>query len=145
MAHELNEPLSSILGFAQLARRDAALPERAGQDIGKIVTASLHAREIIKKLLLSARQTPTFRGPMDLNSVILGAVDLFKHHFEKDGIELVCVLCRQMPVMTGCRKFFLEYLSRDDVAALTPEAAAVTSLRYMVDVDEGRVEEILDN
>jgi len=101
VAHELNEPLSSILGFAQLAKRDAALPERAGQDIEKIVTASLHAREIIKKLLLFARQTPTFKGPMDLNSVILGAVDLFKHHFEKDGIDLVCVLCPQMPVMTG--------------------------------------------
>jgi len=101
VAHELNEPLSSILGFAQLAKRDPALPEGAAQDIEKIVTASLHAREIIKKLLLFARQTPTFKGPMDLNSVILGAIDLFKHYFEKEGIELVCVLCPEMPVMTA--------------------------------------------
>jgi two-component system NtrC family sensor kinase len=101
VAHELNEPLSSILGFAQLAQRDPAMPEGARQDVQRIVAASLHAREIIKKLLLFARHMPTFKGPMDLNEVVLGAIDLFKHHFEKEGIELVCVLCPQMPVITG--------------------------------------------
>ena len=47
--------------------------------------------------------------------------------------------------MAGCRKFSLEYLSRDDIAALTPDAAAITDLRYVMDVDEGRAEEILDH
>ncbi len=101
VAHELNEPLSSILGFAQLLKRDPGMPEGARQDVQKIVTASLHAREIIKKLLLFARQTPTFKGPVDINSVVLGAIDLFRHHFEKEGIELSCVLCPQMPVLAA--------------------------------------------
>ncbi len=101
VAHELNEPLSSILGFAQLLQRDPALPERGRQDLQRIVTASLHAREIIKKLLLFARQTPTFKGPVDLNRVVVGAVDLFQHQFEKEGIELSCVLCPQMPLLAA--------------------------------------------
>jgi len=101
VAHELNEPLSSILGFAQLLERGSGMPEGARQDIQKIVTASLHAREIIKKLLLFARQTPTFRGPVHINDVVLGAIDLFRHHFEKEGIELVCVPCPEMPVLTA--------------------------------------------
>jgi len=101
VAHELNEPLSSILGFAQLLKRDPALPKSGMQDVEKIVTASLHAREIIKKLLLFARQTPTFKGPVDLNQVVLGAVDLFKHQSEKEGIELSCVLYPQMPVLAA--------------------------------------------
>ncbi len=101
VAHELNEPLSSILGFAQLLKRDPALPESGRQDVERIVTASLHAREIIKKLLLFARQTPTFKGPVDLNQVIAGAVDLFKHQFEKEGIDLSCVLCPRMPVLAA--------------------------------------------
>ena len=101
VAHELNEPLSSILGFAQLLERGPGTSSDARQDVRKIVTASLHAREIIKKLLLFARQTPTFKGPVDTNNVVLGAVDLFKHQFEKDGIELVCVLCPQMPVLVA--------------------------------------------
>lgn len=101
VAHELNEPLSSILGFAELLKHDPALSEGGRQDTHKIVTASLHAREIIKKLLLFARQTPTFKGPVDLNHVVLGAIDLFKHQFEKEGIELVCGLCPRMPVLTA--------------------------------------------
>jgi len=101
VAHELNEPLSSILGFAQLVERDPALPGSDRRDIEKIVAAALHAREIIKKLLLFARQTPTFKGPMDLNNVVLSAIDLFKHQFEKEGIELSCVLCPQMPVLAA--------------------------------------------
>ena len=101
VAHELNEPLSSILGFAQLLKRDLGTPEGTRRDIDRIVTASLHAREIIKKLLLFARQTPTFKGPVDLNQVIVGAVDLFRHHFEKEGIELSCVLCPQIPVLAA--------------------------------------------
>ncbi len=101
VAHELNEPLSSILGFAQLLTRDAGTPEGARRDIERIVTASLHAREIIKKLLLFARQTPTFKGPVDLNHVIVGAVDLFRHHFEKEGIELSSVLCPRMPMLAA--------------------------------------------
>ncbi len=101
VAHELNEPLSSILGFAQLLQRDPQMPEGAGSDLGKIVAAALHAREIIKKLLLFARQTPTIKGPVNLNYVIQGAIDLFRHQFEKEGIELVCVLQPELPVLAA--------------------------------------------
>ncbi len=101
VAHELNEPLSSILGFAQLLKRDAALSKNGKEDVEKIVTASLHAREIIRKLLLFARQTPTFKGPVNLNRVVVEAIDLFKHHFEKEEIELVCVLPPELPVLAA--------------------------------------------
>jgi len=101
VAHELNEPLSSILGFAQLLKRDAALPKKGKEDIEKIVTASLHAREIIRKLLLFARQTPTFKGPVNLNRVVVEAIDLFRRHFEKEGIELICVLPPELPALAA--------------------------------------------
>ncbi len=101
VAHELNEPLSSILGFAQLLNRDPTMPDGVRNDVERIVTASLYAREIIKKLLLFARQTPTFMGPVDINNVVLGAMGLFEHQFEKEGIELACLLCPERPVLTA--------------------------------------------
>jgi len=39
----------------------------------------------------------------------------------------------------------MEHLSRDDIAALTPEAAEVSGIRYIMDVDQGKVESILDS
>ncbi len=47
-------------------------------------------------------------------------------------------------LMAGSRKFSLDHLSRDDIAALTPEAAQVSGIRYIMDVDQGKVESILD-
>ena len=101
VAHELNEPLSSILGFAQLAKQAPDLPAAAGPDLDKIVTASLYAREIVKKLLLFARQTPTFKGQIDLNSVVLEALGLFGPRFQKEGIELVKTLSPGLPLVTA--------------------------------------------
>ena len=46
-------------------------------------------------------------------------------------------------LMAGSRKFSLEHLSRDDIAALTPEAAEVSGIRFIMDVDQGKVESIL--
>jgi signal transduction histidine kinase len=61
IAHEINEPLGSILGFAQLARKAAGLAEKVGNDLDKIIRATLHAREIVRKLMLFARQSPPSR------------------------------------------------------------------------------------
>ncbi|MBM4319700.1 MAG: hypothetical protein FJ125_07015 [Deltaproteobacteria bacterium] len=44
VAHELNEPLGSILGFAQLAMKHAEVPAPVIRDLHKIEAASLHAR-----------------------------------------------------------------------------------------------------
>ncbi len=101
VAHELNEPLSSILGFAQLAQRNPRLPQETSHDMEKIVTASLHAREVIKKLLLFARQTPTFKRHANLEAIVAEALGLFEHRFESDGIELVCTFCPRMPEITA--------------------------------------------
>ncbi len=101
VAHELNEPLSSILGFAQLIQKNPKLPTETVQDVQRIVTSSLHAREIIKKLLLFARQTPTFKGHTNLNNIVSEAIGLFEHRLESDGIELVCSLCPFPPELTA--------------------------------------------
>ncbi len=48
-------------------------------------------------------------------------------------------------LMAGSRKFAVEYLSRDDLAALTHEAAEISGIRYIMDVDEGKVDSILSS
>ncbi len=48
-------------------------------------------------------------------------------------------------IMTGNRKFALEYLSRDDIAAITKEAAEISGIPYVMDVDKEEAEKILDS
>ena len=46
-------------------------------------------------------------------------------------------------LMTGARKFSLEYITRDDIAALTKEVAEVSGIPYIMNVDEKEVKQIL--
>ena len=97
VAHELNEPLGNILGFAQLAKKCPGLPESAGHDIGKIETASLHAREIIQKLLVFARQSQPHKTQVNLNQVVQDGLYFFEARCAKEGIELIRQLSPELP------------------------------------------------
>ncbi len=96
-AHELNEPLGSILGFAQLAAKTPELPEPAARDLAKISKAALHAREIIKKLLLFARQTPPRKAAIELNRIVEEGIELLTPQCEKGAIQVERSLCPDLP------------------------------------------------
>jgi two-component system, NtrC family, sensor kinase len=97
VAHELNEPLGSILGFAQLAKKSPGLPSQAVQDLDRIVSASLHAREVIRKLMLFARQMPPRRSRLDLNRVVKEGLYLFEARCARQKIELALSLGTGLP------------------------------------------------
>ncbi len=48
-------------------------------------------------------------------------------------------------LMAGSRKFGIEHMTRDDITALTNEAAAVSGIQYIMDVDQGKVDRILSS
>ena len=100
VAHELNEPLGNILGFAQLAKKCPGIPASAKHDIGKIEAASLHAREIIQKLLVFARQAPPQKTHVNLNQVVEGGLYFFEARCAKEGIELIRLLSPDLPEIT---------------------------------------------
>jgi hypothetical protein len=45
--------------------------------------------------------------------------------------------------MCGARKFTLDHITREDIAALTQEAAGISGIRYIMDVDKEEVDRIL--
>jgi len=97
VAHELNEPLGNILGFAQLSKKCPGIPASAKHDIEKIESASLQAREIIKKLLVFARQRPLKKTWINLNQVVQDSFYFFSARCAKGGIELVQTLSTNLP------------------------------------------------
>ena len=97
VAHELNEPLGNILGFAQLAIKSEGISGQVKGDIEKIVGASLHAREVIKKLLVFARQTPASKIKIGLNRVVEEGLYFFEARCAKLGIDLARELYPELP------------------------------------------------
>lgn len=97
VAHELNEPLGNVLGFAQLARKCPGLPEAANRDLGKIEAAALRAREIIKKLLTFARQMPPAKTLVNVNQVVEETVSLLEARCAAAGVDVACGLDPELP------------------------------------------------
>ena len=101
VAHELNEPLGAILGFAQLTQSNFGLPDQTGRDLEKIVRAALRAREIVKKLLIFARQTPAQRMPVDINRTVREGLYLLTARCAKAGIAMGLHLPADLPAVEG--------------------------------------------
>lgn len=97
VAHELNEPLGNILGFAQLALKAEGVPAQVRADLDRIVKASLHGREVIRKLLVFARQAPVAPQRVNLNAVIEEAIFLLEAGCERPGIRFVRDLDPDLP------------------------------------------------
>jgi signal transduction histidine kinase len=97
VAHELNEPLANILGFAQLAKKSLGLPAQTEQDIEKIVVSALHAREVIKKLLTFARQMPPTKTRVNLNKIVEEGLYFLESRCAKQGVELIRSLRPDLP------------------------------------------------
>ncbi|MCJ8501127.1 sensor histidine kinase [Desulfatitalea alkaliphila] len=87
VAHELNEPLSGILGFAQLALKKIESPEQAARFLDRIVQSCLHAREIIKKMMLFSSPMPQHTACVDLNRLLADGISFIVPRFEKSGIR----------------------------------------------------------
>ena len=89
VAHELNEPLGSILGFAQLIQRSEELSLQGKRDLERIVSGALYSREVIRKLMLFARQMPPQQLALDIDKIVKEGLDFFEARCAKNGIELV--------------------------------------------------------
>ena len=101
VAHELNEPLGHILGFTQLAQKHPRLPEQIAQDLKKIVSTSLHARQIINNLMLFARQKPPQKAQVDLNAVVEEGLSFLASRCARSGITIVRALSPELPEITA--------------------------------------------
>ncbi len=101
VAHELNEPLANILGFAQLAAKSPALPEQVARDLENIVKSALHSREIIKKLMLFSRQVPLRKTQVDLNQVISEALYFTEMSATRNRVEMRLELAGDLPAIWG--------------------------------------------
>ena len=99
MAHELNEPLATALGFAQLCRKHKDLPPHAATDLDRIIVATLRAREIIKKLMLFARERPPAREKVNLNRVVEEGLLFLESRARKSGIDIRRSVAPDLPVI----------------------------------------------
>jgi two-component system NtrC family sensor kinase len=93
VAHEINNPLTGILTYAKLLKKQFAresgpkLAERLGS-LDLIEQESRRCGEIVKNLMTFARSTPMHCEPGDLNAVVKRSVKLVEHQLQLANVDL---------------------------------------------------------
>ena len=103
VAHELNNPLTSVIGYSQLvqeelkARGDGAWAERLGSDVGQVLTEAERAARIVRNLLAFARQQSAERSPHDIAAAVESALSLREYNMRQRGIDVRFTVAPDLP------------------------------------------------
>jgi PAS domain S-box-containing protein len=101
VAHEVNNPLTAILGFTDLLMENSDLPESARRDLRVILQEAQRTKQIVQNLLSFARQMPPQRQPVQLNSILQRTVHLRSYDFISHGVQVVERLDEALPNVIG--------------------------------------------
>jgi len=98
VAHEINNPLTGVIGYAHLllARKD--IPKDMRQDIEIINEGAQRVAGIVKKLLAFARQTRPEQRYVNMNELIHTTLDLRAYELASSNIKVALQLARDLPL-----------------------------------------------
>jgi two-component system NtrC family sensor kinase len=101
VAHEVNNPLSSISAFAQLLLRDGGLTPEQRDSIEVIKAETLRASQVVKDLLAFARRSEPLREAIDLNAIIARTLRLRDYQLTSNKIKVEQNLGGDLPAVIG--------------------------------------------
>ncbi|MBI2202032.1 MAG: two-component sensor histidine kinase, partial [Armatimonadetes bacterium] len=101
IAHEINNPLTSVLGYASLilSEVDATDPRRA--DLEVIEKEALRARAIVRDLLGYARQADSFMGPTYINVALEAVLPLVRQRADGQHVQISTRFEPDLPAIMG--------------------------------------------
>ena len=88
VAHELNNPLTAILGVTELLRERAGLEESARRQLELTHRQARRAARIVQNLLEFSRPAAPQKKPIDVNSLIERTLQLHEHSLRRNNIEV---------------------------------------------------------
>ncbi|WP_322814658.1 response regulator [Chloroflexus sp.] len=97
VAHELNNPLASISGYAQLLMRNRTLPEDVRADVEQIRQQADRASRIVRNLLMFAREHKPERLLVQINEVVQSTLSLQAYQLRVDNITVQLELDSELP------------------------------------------------
>lgn len=97
LAHELNNPLTSVTGFAELVMDDLPQDSPSRADLDLVIREARRARDVVRRLLDFARQSESAHASASLNRVVEDVITLSRHLIRTNGVELNLELQEDLP------------------------------------------------
>jgi glutamate synthase domain-containing protein 2 len=135
----LGAPFVKIVGMARAPIAAAMVGKTIGRAIEENQLPVYVERfgSKVEEIFVTATELRLELGENEYKKIPTGAIGLYTYY------ERLAQGLRQL--MCGSRKFALEYISRNDLASLTPEVEAVSGIPHVMKIDQSEVEAILSN
>jgi PAS domain S-box-containing protein len=101
VAHEVNNPLSAIIGFTDLLLESSDLPEFAREELGVILEEAERTKVIVQNMLRFAREVPPQREPVQVNLIVRQTLTLRSYGLANRDLEIVERLADNLPVVVA--------------------------------------------
>ena len=100
IAHEINNPLAAVMGFAQLAMR-REVDETVQRDLDKILTQAKRASKIIANLQSFARRYKPTKEPVHVVDILEKVLEFRSYEMQVSDIEVVKNVEPRIPLIMG--------------------------------------------
>lgn len=97
IAHELNNPLTTVTGFTELVLEELPQDAPSRSDLEMVLREARRARDVVRRLLDFSRRSESERTRVDLNQLVNDALSLTKHLMHTSGVQLELQLSEKLP------------------------------------------------
>jgi len=97
IAHELNNPLTTVTGFAELVMDELPEGSSARTDLELVLREANRASGVVRRLLDFARQNESVRSRTDPNEIVTDVLALVNHLLHTSGVRVTPDLGERLP------------------------------------------------
>ena len=148
VAHELNNPLTAILGYSQLLQAEELTNSRGADYVEKLYKQAQRTHHIVQSLLSFARQHKPERKSVDLNQILEDTLILREYDMKLNSIQIHREFAPDLPLTAGdfhqLQQVFLNILNNAVDALVEKGAKGEIWIRTVLAGNRLRVE-ITDN
>jgi signal transduction histidine kinase len=143
VAHELNNPLATILSWAERLSQKSALDDSVRRGLETIFSESERAARIVRNLLTFARKRQTTRAMVDVNQVLRETLALRSYEQRISNIMVVEALAAGLPKVFAdghqLQQVLLNLIINAEQAMLSTRGSGVLVVRTWHDADQESV------
>ncbi len=99
IAHELNNPLTTVSGFAELLLEGQPEDSPIRHELELVLRESRRASDVVRRLLDFSRQSESVRSLTNPNDLINDVLALVSHQFHSAGIQINTKLSDRLPLL----------------------------------------------
>ena len=131
VAHELNNPLAGVLGYAQLLM-GGPMDSRQQRSVERIFESALRCQKIVQNLLAFARRHPSEKRHLGLNGIVEKTLDLKAYQLRVNNVRVVKRLDPELPKtmldFNQIQQVLLNVINNEQYALATDRAQGTLTL-----------------